>query len=277
MNATAPHPVPVDSSPLALGVLVPPTAEMRRWADRLAPLLRPGSWLGTALVTPIAHVANDSLQFQAYLYAIFHRTAPARIVHALLMPAMLVALFAWIALGSAWASYGAAALLMAWYGALALRHGMPLFGAVAAVSVLPMVAAGQAWAHAVAAGQGGGLHPAWVLLGLGLAQSLSHGAEPDVPPRVTGSDRWVAVGTYFRTHTLGRLARAGAMAFAGAANELWASWRLWPVVVLDGLWRLGYRRDDRAELAALVERSLAHRNPAIDYIGDGGACTGRYP
>jgi hypothetical protein len=252
--------------------LVAPTDEMRRWGRRLAPLRREGSLLGAALVTPVAHLANDSFQFQTYLYAIFHRGLLPRMSHAVLMPLMQIAMFAVAAAVHPAVAGALAAVLAAWHGRLAWRHGVPALAWVTIPSVVLMLVAGVAWAGHPGA-------PAAWLVGLlaGVLQASSHAFEPAVPPRVSGSDRWMRTTAWFRATPFRSVVRAALMFVAGTFNELWASWRLWPVAVLDALWRMGFDPHGRAAMAALVAQASAQGNPAIDFIGVGGAWGGPYP
>jgi hypothetical protein len=254
-------------------VLQAPTAEMRTWQRRLQALFRDDSLLGVALVTPIAHFANRSAGFQTYLYAIFHRTWPARLGHAVLMPTIVTAALAWAAMWSSWLATGLSLSMAAWYVAMARREHMALLGVVSVGSVAFMLPAASYWGAAAVAGA---VHPGLVLVLAALGQTLSHAAEPDVPPRVSETNRWVPIAEYFAHSPVRRAFRSALMVPAGMANEIWASWRLLPVVWLDLLWRLGYQPQARAAHRRLVAQACEHGNPAIDFIGEGGACLDPY-
>lgn len=249
-------------------VLVQPTHEMRRWADRLRGLLRVNV-VGSALVTPIAHVANGSLGFQTYLYDIFHRTWPAKLGHALLMPTIVVATLATAALVHPIVGAVAGALLVAWYMALGLTNRVAGLALVCGLAGVLFTALAISWAESWRL-YGVWAHPlvAWGLLGG--AQALSHLTEPDVPPRASGCDDWVPLADYFRRAPVRHGVRAAGMLVAGAMNEMWAGWRLFPIVVLDLLWSAGYQPEVRASHRALVARAMEGGNPAVDYIGRGG-------
>lgn len=248
---------------------------MRHWADRLAGMRRVGSLLGVGLVTPIAHLANRSLPFQTYLYAIFHRTAVARVGHAILMPAILVAAFASLASLSVPLAVTAAVLLACWYGWLALAHRLPLLAVVMVPLTAALCALGILWVTP-APSVVPGAPWLWVVL-LGLVQTLTHAAEPDVPPRVNGTNHWMSQRAFFARAPIRNGVRAVLMVVAGTANELWASWRLLPVLVLDALWRVGCYPNERAQMRDWVHQAVADGDPAIDFIGQGGACVGAYP
>src|SRR5437762_4284151 len=79
-------------------VFVEPTQEMLFWTGRLRWIVeaperrtsRLGRAIAVALVAPLAHCANLSLQFQSYLYDIFHQSWTARVGHAVCMPLICV-------------------------------------------------------------------------------------------------------------------------------------------------------------------------------------------
>lgn len=249
-------------------MFVAPTEEMRRWAARLHGWLGP-SVAGTALVTPIAHVANNSLGFQAYLYSIFHRTWPAKLGHVVLMPLIAVATLATAGTLHPALCVAAGVALVVWYARVAGAHRLPLLAGVLAASGAAFTFAALAWS-ARWSDLGVWAHPALVWAALGLAQTLSHLTEPDVPPRVSGCDDWVPLPEYFRRDPVRNGLRALAMVFAGTMNEMWSGWRLYPVVALDLLWAFGYAPAQRARHEALVARAVEGGNPAIDFIGRGG-------
>ncbi len=261
----------MDTAREAHTVLGPPTPEMVRWARRLAPLLRARSWLGTALVTPIAHFANGSLDFQAYLYRIFHRSVSARVAHGLAMPGIVaLALALLFELHPALGVVGGAALTF-WYARVGVANALPLLGAVGAALALALTAAAAWWsANTPTSASVAGL------LALGLAQTLSHAAEPSVPPRVSAGPSWVPSGDFF-ARGVPSVLRAAAMLVPGLANELWASWRLLPIIALDLLWTAGYAPARARAIADLVEAATLDGDPAIHFIGTGGSCTTPYP
>lgn len=271
-------------------VLAPPTPEMERWARRLRPLLHPtGAWtmaanvLSAAMTTPLAHVSTFSLEFQTYLFSIFHRTTVARVAHLLFMPSIVVATLGGIAQLSPWLAGGASFLLASYYWTLGRRHDMTLLGAITAVFALACGGSGIAWAQSEL-GSGRTAPILWALA-LSTVQAMSHIFE-DVPPRVNGTHDWMTVRSFLwgpsgSRHPLSRLAKraaaASAMVFAGGANELWGSWRLLPIVVLHGLWALGYQPAARERHRARLRAATRGSNPAIDFIGTGGTRGGLPP
>jgi hypothetical protein len=117
----------------------------------------------------------------------------------------------------------------------------------------------------------------WMLLG-SLLQAGSHALEP-LPPRVSRSRYWVPVREYVlgppgSRHRAGqvlrRCAHLAAQAVFGTIDELVASPRLLPVLLLDWLWRAGHRPQQSASYRGMAAAAIASGNPAPDYIGTGG-------
>ena len=291
-------------------VLLEPTAEMRGYArffTRLLGLAEPHPGLlqrviADGMVTPTAHFANLSLEFQAYLFIIFHRSRLSRLAHAVFQPLTVIALAAALSafrldgplpaghaaqivgLNGAWL---AGLLLAAWYVVQGLFNGMPLLAALMSLFSLGSAAAGT-WIFSVTHGRGAtdagarfALSPwAWVL-GLSFLVMASHVVEPLIPPRLNGRARWApASELFFRPEGGWRPARdvfrgAARVVFLGilwgTLNELWAFWRLTPVSALTALWALGYQPARRARVAAAAAEAIRSGNPALDFIGIGGA------
>lgn len=271
------------------GELVAPTAEMRWWRSRLGGLVYPkrrdhllARTIRFALVTPLAHFANLSFEFQSYLYELFHRKPLARLGHTLTMPVIIIALLAAIAhhSGSVAPTMITAGLLGAWYVIQATVNGMALLGCVMMALAGGFAAIALTWHHALPNTPALWAEPLFWLLGGVMLQTLSHAAEPDIPPRVSGTDDWVSVGSYFSGspedrlkpgQVFLRLVRAGMIFLFGMGNELWGSWRLMPVVVVNYMWLFGYQPERHRRLKALIHRASDGGNPAIDFIGKGGA------
>jgi hypothetical protein len=298
-SATRDEPAPDEGAVL----LHPPTDEMRRVDRALARLLGLGDpragalrrLVAAGMVASTAHFANLSLEFQAYLFDVFHRRRPARLVHALLQPLTVVALLAGLAAlrlpagpprpglralepNGAWL---AGLALAVWYVVQALENRMALLAAVMAGFALGGAAAATLLRSLAAAPGAPGLFTtspwSWVL-GLSLLVTLSHLSEPAIPPRLNGCARWTTWSELFR-RPAGQPSRAGRTSLRlavlglawGTLNELWASWRLTPLSVLAGLFALGYQPARRARLRAWVATAIQSGNPALDFIGVGGA------
>jgi hypothetical protein len=69
---------------------------------------------------------------------------------------------------------------------------------------------------------------------------------------------------------LRRAGQLAAQAAFGTVDEIVASPRLLPVLLLELLWLLGYDPVRRAAWRTLSARAIASGNPALDYIGIGG-------
>jgi hypothetical protein len=286
--------------------LFPPTGEMRGYTRFFTWLLglaspRPGSLqriVSGGMVTPTAHFANLSIDFQAYLFAVFHRRRLSRLTHAVLQPLTSIALAAALAafrlhgpllaghrplifdLNGAWL---AGLLFAAWYAAQGLLNGMALLAGVMSLFALGSAAAGT-WILSLTralASQGTGTRLAlspwfWVLV-LSVLVMTSHAPEPLLPPRLSGRARWVRLPELFRRpdggwRGAGEIVRSGLRVVFlgviwGTVNELWAFWRLTPVSVLRGMWALGYQPERRARVTAAVKAAIDSGNPALDFIG----------
>jgi hypothetical protein len=246
-------------------VWVEPSRGQRFWLRHAPSLFAPGPdqsgfirWWAIATVTPSTNVTGLNLPYQAYLDAIFHRTGLARVGHAVCMPIIVTAL-----LGATSPPVGAVVLAVWWVSwALKWRDAwwgwcsLALAGGLAAVAFL------VPWPR-----------PTWLLIALvgSLLQAASHALEP-LPPRVTRSPHWMPVGKYLlegpgRVRRLGHLA---AQVMFGTVDELVASPRLLPVLLLRLLWLTGHDATRRREALDLAHRAIASGNPALDYIGTGG-------
>ncbi|WP_432843519.1 hypothetical protein [Dactylosporangium sp. CA-092794] len=243
----------------------------------------PVRWWGIATVTPSTNVTVLNLRYQSYLNLIFHRTALARIGHAVCMPLIVASMLA-ACHAVPFGAPAAAAGLAVWWVWWAVRERDALWGASGVALVAVLYALAEV-AHRALAGPAPLAQPlAWVVLG-SLLQAGSHVLEP-LPPRVTRSPRWVPVGEYVfgapgRRHRPGtvlrRLGHLAAQTVFGTLDELVASPRLLPVLLLGLLWRLGHDRDRRAAWRAQAARAIASGNPGLDFIGIGGSTPLRIP
>jgi len=248
---------------------VAPSRGQRFWLRHAPSLFAPSPdrrgfirWWAIATVAPSTNVTGLNLPYQAYLDAIFHRTWLARIGHAVCMPIIVTAL-----LGATSPLIGAVVLAVwwagwaltwrdAWWGLCSLALAGGLAAAASVASVVPFS------------------RVSWLVVALigSLLQAASHALEP-LPPRVTRSPDWVPVGVYLRERP-GRLRRLGHLAAQvvfGTADELVASPRLLPVLLLRLLWLTGHDAARRRAALDLARRAIASGNPALDYIGTGGS------
>jgi hypothetical protein len=262
---------------------VPPSRWQLFWVRRAPALFAPAlgtgrglaRWWVIATVTPSTNVTGLNLAYQSYLNHVFHRTRLARIGHAVCMPVIVTALLA--LLYPVHAALPGALALAAWWAYWAVKE-RDLVGGCAVGLAAALYPLAQAFGRLGAADPSPLAQPwTWLLLA-GVLQAGSHILEP-LPPRVTRSVHWIPPAEYL----LGRVGhrnppgtvvrRAGqlaAQAAFGTADEIVASPRLLPVLLLELLWLLGHDPVRRAAWRALSARAIANGNPALDYIGTGG-------
>lgn len=270
---------------------VPPSRGQLFWLRRAPALFAPvrgtgrglARWWAIATVTPSTNVTGLNLVYQSYLNHVFHRTWLARVGHAACMPVIVTALLALLdpvhatipgglALAAWWAYWAVKERDLVWGGcAVALAAALcPLalaLGRLGAVESSPLA---QPWA--------------WLLLA-GALQAGSHILEP-LPPRVTRSVHWMPPVEYLlgrsgRRNPPATVARrAGqltAQAIFGTVDEIVASPRLLPVLLLELLWLSGHDPVRRAAWRTLSAQAIASGNPALDYVGTGGPTPLRAP
>lgn len=288
-GATARYLHPIDG--LEAAMWVPPSRGQLFWLRRAPALFAPARGTGRGLarlwaiatVTPATNVTGLNLAYQSYLSHVFHRTRLARAGHAACMPVIVTALLA--LLYPVHATLPCAVALAVWWAYWAARERDPLWGgcAVGLAAVLCPLA--------LALGRLGATEPsplaqpwAWVLLA-GMAQAGSHILEP-LPPRVTRSVHWLPPAEYllgrpgYRNPPRTVARRAGhlaAQAVFGTVDEIVASPRLLPVLLLELLWLAGHDPARRAAWRARSAQAIASGNPALDYIGTGGPTPLRTP
>jgi hypothetical protein len=258
-------------------------------------------WWAIATVTPSTNITGLNLRYQSYLNIVFHRTRLAKVGHAVCMPVIVTALlaaFCPVHLGSVPAFPGlvlpinaslpAAAGLAIWWVWWAVKERDVLWGTCGVVLVAVLYAlantAYQFGAHPMGFVPLGSAPLVWMLLG-SLLQAGSHVLEP-LPPRVTRSMHWVPVAEYLlgpagrrnrRGTVLRRAGQLAAQTIFGTLDELVASPRLLPVLLLELLRAAGHDPDRRATWEAQAARAIASGNPALDYIGVGGPTPLRIP
>jgi hypothetical protein len=258
-------------------------------------------WWGIATVTPATNVTGLNLRYQAYLNLVFHRTRLARAGHAFCMPVIVAAMLAALCplrLGS-WpalpglaipvnASLAAAIALAAWWVGWAVKERDAVWGVcgVALAAALYSLANVAYYVRPETSGFAAPLGSpiTWMLIG-SLLQAGSHILEP-LPPRVSRSLHWIPVREYVfgppgsrygARQVLRRCGHLAAQTVFGTVDELVASPRLLPVLLLNWLWLTGHRPEQRATYHELATAAIAHGNPALDYVGTGGATPLRIP
>ena len=222
---------------------------------------------------PSTNVTNFSLQYQSYLNDVFHTTWVARLGHTVCMPLIVTSMIAAArALGGEPGALIFTSVLLAWWLAWATLERDLVWG------VALTATAGAMWLAAARLSQSG-IAPWWPLAGSAFLQMFSHALEP-LPPRVSRSPNWLPVMTYLTVGSLGERLRhvvhVTVQFVCGFVAEALASPRLICVVVLEGLWLLGWHPEQRAAWKALSRRAIASGNPALDYIGIGGGTTLRW-
>jgi hypothetical protein len=258
-------------------------------------------WWAIATVTPSTNITGLNLRYQSYLNTLFHRTRLAKVGHAVCMPVIVTAMLAALcplrlvsvpALpGLALpinASLPAAVALATWWVWWAVKERDALWGTCGVVlaAVLYTLAdtAYQFGAHPMGNVPLGAAPVVWMLLG-SLLQAGSHILEP-LPPRVTRSVHWVPVAAYLlgpaghrnrRVTVLRRGGQLAAQTVFGTLDELVASPRLLPVLLLELLWAAGHNPDRQAIWKRQTAQAIASGNPALDYIGIGGPTPLRIP
>ena len=240
-------------------------------------------WWRIATVTPATNITGLNLVYQSYLNMVFHRTRLARWGHLVCMPLIVAAMLAALCplrLGPVNASLPAAVVLAVWWAAWAVKERDAVWGACGVALAATLCGLANVAYHARPLGG----PVTWILLG-SLLQAASHILEP-LPPRVSRSPRWVPVREYVfgppqARHAPGqvvrRLGHLAAQTVFGTIDELVASPRLLPVLLLDWLWRAGHRPQQSAACRAFAADAIASGNPALDYVGTGGATPIRIP
>jgi hypothetical protein len=192
------------------------------------------------------------------------------------MPVIVTALLA--LLYPVHATLPAALALAAWWAYWAVSERDPVWGGCAVGLAAALYLGAQALGRLGAAGPSLLAQPwVWLLLA-GALQAGSHILEP-LPPRVTRSVHWILPTEYLLGRAghrnppgtvLRRTAQLAAQAVFGAVDEIVASPRLLPVLLLELLWLLGHDPVRRAACRTLSAQAIASGNPALDYIGTGG-------
>jgi hypothetical protein len=270
---------------------VPPSRGQLFWLRRAPALFAPARgtgrgltrWWAIATVTPSTNVTGLNLGYQAYLNHVFHRTRLAKAGHAACMPVIVTALLA--LLYPVHATLPGALALAAWWSFWAFRQRDLVWGGCAAGLALALWPLAQALGRLGAAEASPLAQPwAWVLLA-GALQAGSHILEP-LPPRVSRSLHWIPPAEYLLGRpgqrnppgiAARRAVQLAAQAAFGTVDEIVASPRLLPVLLLELLWLLGHDPARRAAWRELSARAIASGNPALDYIGTGGPTPLRAP
>lgn len=265
-------------------IFVPPSSEAMRLL-RVAPwLVSPPDGRGgpvsrllrMILVAPFTQLTLVSFDLQMFLFQVFHRTLVARVGHAVFMASTTFFALAALASFPLGAAIGALVLLV-WYAVVAFTARLRAWFLVMIPIVLALHRGAIAWQQA-------GLRHAWACMFVSaFLIALSHAPEPKLPPRSVPGPHWLSIREYVFAEglpfhiVLGRAARVGLFVVWGTFDEWIASPRLLPYNVLALMFRAGYAADRYRELADRAERAMASGNPALDYVGIGGATFLRAP
>jgi hypothetical protein len=289
LPAAQQHLQPIDGVDAAMWVL--PSRGQLFWVRRAPALFAPARgtgrglarWWAIATVTPSTNVTGLNLAYQSYLNHVFHRTRLARVGHAACMPVIVTAALA--LLYPAHATLPGVLALAAWWAYWAVKERDPLWGGCAVGLAAALYPLAQALGRLGAAEPSLLAQPLAWLLFAGALQAGSHILEP-LPPRVTRSVHWMPPAEYLLGRAgqrnppgtaARRVGQLAAQAVFGAVDEIVASPRLLPVLLLELLWGLGHDPVRRTAGRAFSARAIASGNPALDYIGTGGPTPLRAP
>ncbi|XP_028410100.1 uncharacterized protein LOC114532723 [Dendronephthya gigantea] len=116
------------------------------------------------------------------------------------------------------------------------------------------------------------LNPLLWALGFAAIQALTHLCEEKLPPRVSQTAHWLDLKVVLQRNGRFHFALIGFSQFIfGTLNEFVASPRLLPLLMLRLCYNLGYDERQWMKFRMLVDECLKYGDPAIDYIGRGGA------
>ncbi|MFC1669951.1 hypothetical protein ACFL20_06115 [Spirochaetota bacterium] len=271
-----------------------PTKEMLLWNSFLKwlfPTNPAEEWffirfIKRVLVTPTAHFANLSVDFQAFLYGVFHQSFISRISHIILMP--LITFFMIASLLTL--SYIAALVYLAAFIILYVMQSYilkgPLWGIMNCcimAALFLLVPFYNEWYAAIVSDMRYNVFtwlfsPWFLMFFFAFLQAVSHAAEPMMPPRANLTNRWLSVKDFMAGGSsspgiFSKVKRAFLLAVQliyGMLDEWWAGPRLLPFVIMNIMWSFGYKDEYKREILEYVNAAIDEGNPAMDYIGTGG-------
>jgi hypothetical protein len=281
--------------------LVPPTREEAFWRrfcpSIFAPQGKPTLFARLVLhitVTPMAFVTFLNLHYQFYLSHLLHTTPQAWLSHAVCIPANVALLFYALALyapmGSSAPPFVNGGLLLApllcvWYLSMAAKLRNPLWGAAACAIVGVLFLAGNDLARVAvdpAAPSAWSstpwyLHPLFLIGGVSVVQASGHLFEDRVPPRANRTDGWISMRDFVwggdevpLWKRLTKLSWTPIGTLWGALDEWYSSAKLLPLFLLQTMWALGYKPEQRRQFHTETLEVLRRGNPAMDWVGTGG-------
>jgi len=101
-------------------------------------------------------------------------------------------------------------------------------------------------------------------------QAAGHAFEGVVPPRVNGSTHWLSIRATIESGGCSGVLAIFFQIFFGTFDEFIASPRLLPLLFIRVAYGMGYMPEQWQLIQTLASLALAHGNPALDYIGEGG-------
>jgi len=274
-------------------IFVEPSAEARRLLKHAGWLVSPrreggpGAFLRMVLVAPFTQLTFLSFDLQMFLFEVFHLTRWARAGHLLGMLGvnffLMAGLWGLPLAGPRWLNGAAlyALVLLVWYAAIA-RSARLLAWWLGVVPVVVALFLGAGAFRDATAGQGAsGWASPWLwMLASAAFVAFSHAPEPQLPPRAIEGQVWRPLPAALRgapgvrpsPRTLLRNGvRIGLFLVWGTLDELWAAPRLLPYNFLRFFFLLGYAPERWAEIQRWSARAVASGNPALDFVGIGGA------
>ncbi|KAL6051727.1 Glycerophosphocholine acyltransferase 1 [Balamuthia mandrillaris] len=256
-------------------------------------LLLADRWYSRWLISPLANVAGQSLVYQMYLNEIFHTNFmyPLTCFFILCAASGQRLWGEWPAtreLSLLEANFGLvlALGLIAWYILWGYCQKSPSFGFLPVPFVMGMwvmsnvyiglfrdleTASGEWSLGAFLAPTPLAYNPLLWAFVFSWLQAISHGFEPYLPPRVNSTTHWVRMSDFLRARGWKGFVSLLLMMFPGAIDEFFASPRLLPILALRLAFLLGHNPEQWREIKELTAWSTKYGNPAVDFIGRGGA------
>ena len=267
--------------------MVDETPEERQWRRRLPRLFAPSSRPGPlvrliehVVVTPMAHVTLGNLDYQIYLNQVLHTSGGAWLGHIVCIPLNVALLFYALAVWvSPLASLALLALLGTWYLSMAIKLRSPAWALVSLATITGLCALALSASTSSLASAWYG-NPLLLIVAVSSLQAYTHLFEANVPPRANFERHWLPLQEFLwgdrsqpLRRRLAKLAWTPIGGIWGTLDEWWASSKLLPIYLLELLWLVGYRPEQRELFRARSLEILATGDPALDWVGSGGGAS----
>lgn len=285
-------------------VLYPDTMEMRFLKKYLGSVLIKGpvaNFLGFIFVAPLTNLTCFSLYYQLYLNEIFHVNILTRLGHFIFMPITYLYFFVvaaqfnlfgtdyhhddtFFALKPYSLPFLMALCFTLWHTIWGLLSNTYLLGLIMLPVTLGAYLSGNYYVAYFGTNTDDPetrfLSTVWYatpffwLATSGFLQMSSHAFERLLPPRINLTARWLTWPEFIRINcpNVRKLIMWWIPAsICGTLDEIVASPRLLPLYVLHLFFLMGYHSDEYAKIKELAKASMAYNNPALDFIGTGGA------